>query len=74
MLTATLTDPDGNPTNIDWVWENSPNGASSWTPISGETSDTYTPVTADVGNYLRATASYDDDESVGQERPGGLGQ
>ena len=48
-LTATLDDPDvvvsGSAT---WAWAGSPNGASSWTPISGATTDSYTPVTADV--------------------------
>ena len=57
-LTATLVDPDGGATNITWTWQSSPNGSSGWTAISGATSDSYTPVTGDVGNYLRATASY----------------
>ena len=56
-LTATLVDPD-DATNITWTWQSSPNGSSGWTAISGATSDSYTPVTGDVGNYLRATASY----------------
>ena len=41
-LTATLDDPDvvvsGSAT---WLWERSPNGTSSWTLISGATSDSY---------------------------------
>ena len=40
----------------------------------GPTSDTYTPVADDVGDYLQATASYDDGEGRGQERPGDLRQ
>ena len=59
-LTATLGDPDVVSGSETWSWASSPDGASSWTPISGETSDTYTPVAADMGNYLRATASYTD--------------
>ena len=66
LATATLDDPDYVSGSVTWSWESSPNGASSWTTISGETSDTYTPVTADVGDYLRATASYDDEESAGK--------
>ena len=66
LLTATLTDPDDVSGSVTWSWESSPNGASPWAAISGETLDTYTPVTADVGNYLRATASYSDDESAGK--------
>ena len=65
-LTATLEDPDEVSGSATWLWASSPNGASSWTPISGATSDTYTPVTADVGNYLRATASYDDGQGSGK--------
>ena len=61
-LTATLDDPDDVSGSATWSWAGSPNGSSSWTPISGETSATYTPVTADVTRFLRATASYDDGE------------
>ena len=65
QLTATLDDLDGNPTNIEWLWESSPN-ENSWTPISGATSAAYTPVAADAGDFLRATASYDDGEGPGK--------
>ena len=57
-LMATLEDPDGGATNVSWTWESSSDWSSGWTPISGATSDTYTPVAGDIGNYLRATASY----------------
>ena len=56
-LTATLEDPD-DATNVTWTWERSSNWSSGWTAISNATSDTYTPVGGDVGNYLRATATY----------------
>ena len=59
LLTATLTDPDDVSGSVTWSWESSPN-MSSWGPINGADTDAYEPVTADVGNYLRATASYDD--------------
>ena len=65
-LTATLTDPDGNVSNTTWRWEKSADGLTLWTAISGATSDTYTPVAADVGNYLRATASFSDGEGSGK--------
>ena len=61
-LTATLDDPDGVPGSVAWSWERSPDGASSWTPISGQTSATYTPAAGDVTQYLRATAAYFDSE------------
>ncbi len=66
-ITATLTDPDevsGTPT---WAWERSSN-RSSWTPISGAASATYSPEAGDVDKYLRVTASYTDGESSGTTR------
>ncbi len=66
-LTAALDDPDGVRGSATWSWAGSPNGSSSWTPISGETSATYTPVTADVTRFLRATASYTDGEASGKD-------
>ena len=59
LLTATLDDPDNVSGSATWSWESSPN-RNSWTPISGETSATYTPVAADVNRFLRAIASYTD--------------
>ena len=67
-LTATLTDDDGIKATpaATWVWESSPNGTSSWTPISGEATNSYTPGTDDVDDYLRVTATYDDEEGSGK--------
>ena len=65
-LTATLTDPDGSISNITWQWASSPNGNSNWAPISGAASARYTPVDGDVGNYLRAMASYTDGHGPGK--------
>ena len=59
-VTATLTDPDGRVTGITWQWASSPNGSSGWLDILNATSATYTPITTDVGRYLRATATYTD--------------
>ena len=60
-LTATLDDLDVVVSgSLTWSWARSPDGTSSWNPISGKTSDTYTPVAGDVGDYLRATAAYTD--------------
>ena len=56
---ATIEDPDGGVTSTIWKWESSPN-KSTWTVISGQTSASYTPLTADGGKYLRVTASYTD--------------
>ena len=74
-LTATLTDPDGTISATTWVWAGSSDWdasteAGTWTDISGETSASYTPVTGDVGKYLRATASYTDGHGSGKSAQG----
>ena len=49
--------------SVTWSWARSQNGSPPPGPSSdGATSATYTPVTADVTRYLRATASYTDGE------------
>ena len=65
QLFAELDDRDRVSGSVTWSWESSPN-RSSWAPINGAGTDTYTPVTGDQGRYLRATASYDDQESAGK--------
>ena len=65
-LTATLTDPDGDISNMSWQWASSLNGSSNWATISGAASATYMPAAADVGKYLRATASYTDGHGPGK--------
>ena len=54
-ITATLTDEDGPVTNVTWQWR-----ISGATNISGAMSSSYTPVAADVGKILIATAMYND--------------
>ena len=65
-LTATLADPDGSISSLTWQWASSPNGNSNWATISGVTAASYMPVSGDVGNYLRATASYTDGHGAGK--------
>ena len=69
-VTARLTDPDGGVTGVTWTWASSPNGLSGWRDILNATSATYTPVTTDVGRYLRATASYTDAVGPGKSAQG----
>ena len=61
-VTASLADPDGSVGDVGWQWARSddPSDPESWTDISDATSDTYTPETADLEHYLRATAGYTD--------------
>ena len=58
-LTAAVMDPDGDVTSISWQWERSED-QMTWTSIEGATSASYTPETADEGQYLRATVAYTD--------------
>ena len=63
-LTATLTgDDDGVPSGITWKWERADDtdfDGDDVVEIVGATSAAYTPVHADAGKYLRATAMYTD--------------
>ena len=66
-ITATLADPDGGVTGTSWQWARSEDGSTDWTDIDTATSNSYTPVAADVGMFLRATASYSDREGSGKD-------
>ena len=52
-IRAKLTDDDG-PSNVSWQWTRDGN------IIGGATTPTYTPVADDVGQTLKAIATYDD--------------
>ena len=58
-LTATLTDPDDGIEDKAWLWQRSAD-QDTWTAIDGADSSSYTPVEADVGHYLKVTATYTD--------------
>ena len=60
-LPASLSDPDGSVSEVTWMWERSTD-QNTWTDVSGAASAGYTPEAGDVGNYLRATATYADGE------------
>ena len=64
-LSATLTDPDGQVNSVTWQWDASSN-QTEWDALSGATSASYTPLTSDFGQYLRATASYTDGHGSGK--------
>ena len=71
-LTATLSDPDGHLSEISWQWFRSATRTDLGTEIteaasSGAAMARYTPETDDVGQYLRATASYTDGHRTGKE-------
>ena len=60
-VTAYLDDPDGSVTDDTWLWETSRDRVA-WSVIAGAESGSYTPADANVGSYLRVTASYTDGE------------
>ena len=64
-ITASLSDPDGSVTNVTWQWQR------GTTDIPGATNASYTPVLADVGETLRAIASYNDAEANGKTATSG---
>ena len=66
-LTATLTDDDGVKSSpaVTWKWESSTDQIN-WTVIDGETTDSFTPGSDDIGDYLRVTATYDDELGLGK--------
>ena len=62
-VTATLEDDDGVTGTVAWQWARSPNGRTDWVNIAGAVSAAYTPtLEEDRGNYIRATATYNDGE------------
>ena len=68
-LTASVTDdPDGGVTNESWRWARGDSAGGTFNNISGVLGGnaTYVLVAADVGKYLRATASYTDDQGMGK--------
>ena len=71
VVTARVMDPDNYipldklgliPANAveSWVWERSNNSDGPWVTIANTTTASYTPVVADKGKHLRATATYTD--------------
>ena len=57
---ATLTDPDGDISDLAWQWQRSMMRESGWADIFAATSATYTPTAAQADYYLRAEATYTD--------------
>ena len=64
-LRATVSDPDGGVSSIEWKWERREPGGD-WTPIPGATSNTYTPTRDDSGSDLRVVAIYRDRHGPGK--------
>ena len=65
-LAASLSDPDGATSGETWQWSSAATAAGTFAGISGATSASYAPVPADVGRFLKATASYEDPQGSGK--------
>ena len=64
--TATVTDPDGSVSAVIWQWSKSDTANGTFTNITGETNAAYTPASADLSKYLKASASYTDRRGSGK--------
>ena len=66
-LTASLTDPDGATTDLDWQWSRATTLGGTYNDIPGATDAAYTPVAADVGKFLSVSVEYDDPQGDGKD-------
>ena len=57
-VSATLTDPDGAVSAVSWQWSTSDTVSGPFTAIAGADTASYTPVTGDVGKFLKTSVSY----------------
>ena len=66
-LTSVLEDQDGVKSDVavTWKWEIS-DDQTNWNTITDATTDSYTPGSDDIGDYLRVTATYDDEKGPGK--------
>ena len=60
-ITASLEEGDDIVGTVMWQWASADAMDGTFTDIDGATSATYTPVEADAGMFLMATATYTDD-------------
>ena len=65
-ITASLSDPDGSASSLRWQWVTSSNNTYDDSDPRTEfsTSNAYTPVAEDEGDYLFARASYTDPQGA----------
>ena len=62
-ITATLSDPDGQVSNVSWQWGRS--NAQGWNAITGANQSSYVTTSADIGYKITAQVTYDDPTSSG---------
>ena len=67
-LTASVTDPDGDITDKTYRWLRGDTASGDFANFSPNgTSETYVPVAADVGKWLKVKVSYTDGQGSGKE-------
>lgn len=72
----TLTTDDGTWADADsfaYQWESSPDGLTSWTPISGETANAYIVEVGEIGNWLRCVVTASNGDGDTDEPSNALG-
>ena len=69
-ITASLDDADGSVSGVAWQWSSASTEDGAFNSINSATSAGYTPVSGDLGNYLKATASYTDRRGTGKTASG----
>lgn len=67
-ITARVTLSEDSYSNLgDWQWQRSETALSDWVNITGidiDDTDSYTPVSTDVGSFLRVYVTYTDSEGI----------
>ena len=59
-LTASVSDLDGSVSAVVWQWSKASTMSGSFNAVADAMSASYVPVAADVGEFLKATATYVD--------------
>ena len=70
LVNAELSDPDGVTSVPTWVWRRSSTATGAGTVINGASSSSYMPTDDDVNHFLKAVASYTDQQGSGKSASG----
>ena len=69
-VTASLSDPDRVAPGVTWQWSSRMGTSGLFSDIAGATDESYTPTVSDAEHFLRATATYEDEEDPGKTADG----
>ena len=62
VVTASLSDPDRVAPGVTWQWSRRMGTSGPFSDIARADDESYTPTASDAEHFLRATATYDDEE------------